>query len=69
MSDFTPEPSRQRNRKQQVRKKGHTPRVAVWSPDGTRLMAVLEARNLTPEDLDAAYALASRITPEVTPDV
>ncbi|MEV4079195.1 hypothetical protein AB0J43_02730 [Nonomuraea fuscirosea] len=34
------------------------PRAAVWNPDRTRPVAVVEGRGLTLADLDAARALA-----------
>ncbi|WP_433426275.1 hypothetical protein ACQP1V_43175 (plasmid) [Microtetraspora malaysiensis] len=49
---------RQRKRNQRRKKTTLPPRIAIWSPDGSRLVAVVEARGLTPEDLDVAYALA-----------
>ncbi|MEU7855185.1 hypothetical protein [Nonomuraea sp. NPDC049141] len=34
------------------------PRAAVWNPDRTRPVAVVEGRHLTPADLEAARRLA-----------
>jgi hypothetical protein len=34
------------------------PRAAVWNPDRTRAVAVVEGRGLTADDLDAARRLA-----------
>ncbi|WP_188197285.1 hypothetical protein [Nonomuraea sp. SYSU D8015] len=36
------------------------PRVAVWNPDRTRALAVIEGRDLTVADLDAARRLANQ---------
>ncbi|MEV1167388.1 hypothetical protein [Nonomuraea sp. NPDC049784] len=51
---------RQRNRNR--KKKPHRNRTAIWSHDGTTLLAVLEG-HITPDDINAARQLALRATP------
>ncbi|TMR99550.1 hypothetical protein [Nonomuraea basaltis] len=50
---------RQRNRS---RKKPLRDRTAIWSHDGTTLLAVVEG-HVTPDDIAAARQLAFRATP------
>ncbi|WP_431928636.1 hypothetical protein [Nonomuraea jabiensis] len=50
---------RQRNRSR--KKKPRRNRTAIWSHDGTTLLAVLEG-HITPDDINAARQLALRAT-------